>query len=253
MSLQDQLYAYYELDQRVRAMRARLDAALRRKEAQARKLAQLKQAYDELATQFKSAQAHTASLENEANAIEQRINTQRTKMNNVTSNKEYSALLVEVNTLKADKGKIDDAQLESMGKVESMSAELAELNERVDSQQKLVDGATKEVAEAQTEVGGKLDELTVERDTAGKPLSDSIRKMFDRLSDTYDGEAMAEINEQDRRRMEYTCGGCFTLLPVESVNALITKPDQITSCGTCQRILFVGNQLRESLAASKSS
>jgi len=252
LSLQDQLLNYFELDQRVRAMRARLDAALRRKNAQQRKLDQLKQAADELATQLKTAQAHAATLDNEANAIEERINTQRDKMNSATSNKEYSALLVEVNTLKADKGKIDDAQLESMGKAEALEAEMKGLTEKVESQQKLVDGATKEVEEAQAEVGGKLEELTKERDAAGEPLSDDICKMFDRLSDTYDGEVMAEISEQDRRRMEYTCGGCYTLLPVESVNALITKPEQITTCGTCQRILYVGKELRESLAASKS-
>ncbi|MFN3167137.1 MAG: zinc ribbon domain-containing protein [Phycisphaeraceae bacterium] len=252
LSLQEQLLTFFELDQRVRAMRARLDAALRRKTLQQRKLAQLKQAAEELSTQLKTAQAHAATLENEANSIEQRINAQRDKMNSATSNKEYSALLVEVNTLKADKGKIDDAQLDSMAKAEALDAEMKGLTEKVESQQKLVDGAAKEVQEAQAEVGGKLEELTKERDAAGEPLSDDIRKMFDRLSDTYDGEVMAEISEQDRRRMEYTCGGCYTLLPVESVNALITKPEQIATCGTCQRILYVGSELRESLAASKS-
>ncbi len=252
MPLQDQLFAYFELDQRVRAMRARLDAALRRKTAQERKLAQLKQAADELNTQVRTVQARAMTLEKEAASIDQRINTQREKMNSVTSNKEYSALLVEVNTLKADKSKIDDAQLDLMGKIEKLKAEAGEVNERVASQQKLVDGATQEASEAQTEVGGKLTELTADRDAAAKPLSDDIRKTFDRLSDTYDGEAMAEISEQDRRRREYTCGGCFTLLPVESVNALITKPDQITACGTCQRILYVGQELRQSLADAKS-
>lgn len=252
MPLQDQLYSYFELDQRVRAMRSRLDAATRRKDAQQRKLDQLKQAAAELDQQLKTAKAHAATLESEADALEERITTQRDKMNNVTSNKEYSALLVEVNTLKADKSKVDDAQLEAMSKAEVLEAEANGLNEKVESQTKLVAGATKEVAEAEQEVGGKLEELQVERDAAGEPLSDDIRKTFDRLSHTYDGEAMAEISEQDRRRMEYTCGGCYTLLPVESVNSLITRPDEITACGTCQRILYVSQELRESLAAGKS-
>ena len=107
------------------------------------------------------------------------------------------------------------------------------------------------MADAQDEVGGKLEELESERDAAGEHLSDDVRKTFDRLSHTYDGEAMAEIEEQDRRRMEYTCGGCYTLITVESVNALLTRPDQLTTCGTCNRILYVGAELRESLAASK--
>ena len=232
-------------------MRSRLDAAIRRKDAQQRKLDQLKQAAAELDQQLKAAKAHAGTLESEADGIESRITAQRDKMNSVTSNKEYSALLVEVNTLKADKSKLDDALLESMDKAEALEAEAKGLGEKVEDQTKLVEGATKEVTEAESEVGGKLEELEKERDAAGDPLNAEIRKTFDRLSHTYDGEAMAEISEQDRRRMEYTCGGCFTLLPVESVNALITKPDQITTCGTCNRILYVGQELRESLAASK--
>lgn len=251
MPLQDQLYNYFELDQRVRAMRSRLDAATRRRDAQQRKLDQLKQAAAELDQQLKTAKAHAATLENEANAIDTRINAQRDKMNSATSNKEYSALLVEVNTLKADKSKLDDEQLESMSKADALGAEMQELDAKVEAQDKLVTNATKEVEEAKTEVGDKLKELETERDAAGDPLSDDIRKTFDRLAHTYDGEAMAEISEQDRRRMEYTCGGCFTLLPVESVNALITKTDQLTTCGTCNRILYVSAELRESLAASK--
>lgn len=251
MPLQDQLYNYFELDQRVRAMRSRLDASTRRKDAQQRKLDQLKQAAAELAQQLKTAKAHASTLEHEADAIEARITTQRDKMNNVTSNKEYSALLVEVNTLKADKSKLDDAQLESMSRADALSDEAQALAEKVEAQTKLVANATKEVQEAQSEVGDKLKELEAERDAAGGPISNDIRKTFDRLSHTYDGEAMAEISEQDRRRMEYTCGGCYTLLPVESVNSLITKPDQLTTCGTCNRILYVSSELRESLATSK--
>ncbi|MFK7788009.1 MAG: zinc ribbon domain-containing protein [Phycisphaeraceae bacterium] len=251
LPLQDQLYSYFELDQRVRAMRSRLDGATRRRDAQQHKLGQLKQAATELEQQLKTAKAHAATLESEADAIETRIISQRDKMNNVTSNKEYSALLVEVNTLKADKSKIDDAQLESMGKADTVGAEFDELSAKVEAQTKLVANATKEVTEATEEVGGKLEELEVERDAAGAPLSDAIRKTFDRLSHTYDGEAMAEIGEQDRRRMEYTCGGCYTLLRVESGNKLITKPDELTTCGTCHRSLYVASEVRESLAASK--
>lgn len=251
MSLQDQLYNYFELDQRVRAMRSRLDAATRRRTAQQGKLDQLNQAEVELAQQLKAAKAHAGTLESEADAIDSRINAQRDKMNNATSNKEYSALLVEVNTLKADKSKIDDAQLEAMGKAEAIEAETTDLRDKIEAQSKLVENATKEIDEAQQEVGGKVEELEAERDAAGEPLSDDIRKTFDRLSHTYDGETMAEIHEQDRRRMEYTCGGCYTLLPVESVNALMTRPNQLTTCGTCNRILYVGKDLRESLAGAK--
>lgn len=252
MSLQDQLQTYFELDQRVRAMRSRLDASLRRETAVTRKKDQLAQQATELKSQHKTAQAKAATLESEADGIEKKIDGLREKMNHATSNKEYSALLVEVNTLKADKSKLEEGALEHISKVEELKGQLDELKQKLSDQEKLADGATKDVAEAEAEVGDKLTELTKERDAAGEPLSPSVRKQFDRLSEVYDGEAMAQVEEQDRKRMEYTCRGCYTLIPVETVNALLTKPDSVVTCASCQRILYVSSQLRTKFADAKS-
>lgn len=251
MSLQDQLQTYFELDQRVRAMRSRLDASLRRQAAIKRKHEQLDQQAAELTTEHKTAQAHALTLESEANGMEKRIDALREKMNHATSNKEYSALLVEVNTLKADKGKIEEKALESMAKVESLQADLDALKQKLEEQGRLAEGAAADVKEAEAEVGEKLTELTKERDAAGEPISAEVLKQFDRLSDVYDGEAMAQIEEQNRRRMEYTCTGCYTMVPVETVNALLSRRDTVVTCGNCQRIMFVGAKLRETFADAK--
>ncbi|MEM1354178.1 MAG: C4-type zinc ribbon domain-containing protein [Planctomycetota bacterium] len=251
MSLQDQLQTYFELDQRVRAMRSRLDAALRRQAAVNHKKDQLEQQASELTTEHKTAHAHALTLESEAGGVDKKIDALRERMNQATSNKEYSALLVEVNTLKADKGKIEDKALESMSKVEQLQADLDALKLKIEEQARLVQGAAEDVKEAEAEAGDKLAELTQERDTAGEPLSADVRKQFDRLSEVYDGEAMAQIEEQNRRRMEYTCSGCYTIIPVETVNALLTRRDSVVTCANCQRILYVGPKLRESFADAK--
>jgi len=248
LSLQDQLQTYFELDQRVRAMRTRLDAALRRQAAVQRKKDQLDQQAAELTKEHKTAHAHALTLESEANGVEKKIDGLRDKMNHATSNKQYSALLVEVNTLKADKAKIEEKALESMSKVETLQSDLEALKQKIEEQTRLVEGAADDVTESEAEVGEKLVELTKERDAAGEPISAEVRKQFDRLSDVYDGEAMAQIEEQNRKRMEYTCSGCYTMVPVETVNSLLTRRESVVTCGNCQRILFVGSKLRESFA-----
>lgn len=233
-------------------MRSRLDAAINRQAVQERRLAQLNQQSQELTTQYKQAQAHAVTLESEASEREAKVTTLRERMNSVTSNKEYSALLVEVNTGKIEQGKLEEAALAAMTKAEELKAQAQELQGRVDEQAKLVEVSKQEVKDAGEEVGEQLETLSAERDAAGEPISPTALKQFERLVHVHDGEAMAGIEEQNRRRMEYTCEGCYTMIPVETVNALITRPDEVIVCSNCERILFIPEEIREALGAAKS-
>lgn len=251
MTLQEKLQALAAHDDRLRALRSRLDAGLRRHKAQANKLAQIRQQHDELADQLKATKAHAQTLENDAKAAEDRTGKLREQMNAVKTNKEYSALLVEVNALKAEQGRLEEMVLEHMEKVEERQAELAEIEAKADEQQKLVDLAQGEVDEAQAEVGDQVAEVTAERDAAAALVPDDVLATYRKLLDDHDGEAVCGVEEQNKRRMEYTCAGCFMALPIEKVNAAITKPDVLTQCNSCGRILIVPAEIREGLSPSK--
>lgn len=248
MPLQDQLSALFLLDQQLRGLRSRLDAAISRHTAQGNKLERLRQQHTELSEQSKLAESHARSLEKDADAMDQRIDHHREQMNAVTTNREYSALLVEVNTLKVDKSKIEEQALEAMGKLEQLQAQIKELQEQIDQQEKLVTTASEEVQAAKSEVGERLNEVTVERNEAASHVPDDVLLIFERLADAHDGEAMAPIEEQDRRRNEFNCGGCFLSLPVERVNALMTRPDELVTCPNCNRILYMDKQLKAEIS-----
>ncbi|MEM6552546.1 MAG: hypothetical protein AAF750_10530 [Planctomycetota bacterium] len=251
MTLQEKLWALHLVDANIRGLRSRLDAAARRKTALSRKLDHLRQQHTELEQQHKTHAAHAATLESEANGVEGRIESLRQRMNSVTSNKEYSALLVEVNTLKADKSKIEDRSLEGLTKVDELTEQLAELAAEVEKQQKLVDAAGAEVVEAESEIAGRLSELEAERSTAASEVPDEPLRAYDKLNEDYDGEALAEIEEYDRKRMEYHCGACNTRLPIEKVNATLTSTDEIYPCPFCDKLLIAKDRLREGIAGSK--
>ncbi len=59
--------------------------------------------------------------------------------------------------------------------------------------------------------------------------------------------------EEDRRRLEYTCEGCYIQLPVEAVNKLLTRPNELVICPSCGRILYINDALRDSVGSSKKS
>ena len=61
---------------------------------------------------------------------------------------------------------------------------------------------------------------------------------FKRVTETYDGEAIAVVGEEQGKTRTYNCGGCFMGITIESVNLLLTK-DEIIRCPNCTRILVM--------------
>lgn len=247
MSLQVKLRTLFQLDQQVRGMRSRLEAATRRHKAQQTKLDQLNRQRAELAEQLKQTQAKATALEKQSLEVEAKITRLREQMNTVKNNKEYSALLVEVSTLKNDKGKAEEEALTEMAKVDALKKDMLAIEAKVADQQKLVAGAVAEVKDCESEVGQKLTDAAAQRDAAASEIPAETRSLFEKAAKVHEGEGMAPVVEENRRAMEYHCGGCFMGIPAERVNALMTKDDQIVSCPNCGRLLYVEEELRASM------
>jgi uncharacterized protein len=249
LSLQEKLYDLFLLDQQVRGLRTRLDAATRRLTLQDKKLDQLRQQQAELSDQFKHAQAEVSTLEHQANDAEERVTKLREQMNNVRNNKEYSAMLVEVNTLKDEKSKLEDQALGKMSTADDLKQRLTEVGSQVENQVKLVESAKTEVKNAQDEVGVQLTEATEKREAAAALIPADTLATFERLAEHYEGETMGEIEEQDRKRREYTCNGCYMELPIERVNAVMVKPDELITCPSCNRFLYIKQELKAEIGS----
>ena len=247
MTLQSKLQQLFLLDSQVRGMRRRLDAALGRQKALTAKMDQLTRQQAELTDQIKHFQAKASSLEHQASDLDQRVERLRQKMTEVTSNKEYSALLIEVNTLKLNKGQLEDQALAELAHVDELRAQWQQLAAELSEQSALLAGAGSEVQSHQSEVGQRLAEVTAERDEAAKAIPLDTRSIFDRLAASYDGQAMASVREVNRRMMEYSCEGCYMTIPVETVNALYARPNEATSCPNCGRLMFLGEELRATM------
>lgn len=249
MSLQDQIRQLYTLEQQIRGMQRRLDVATRRLEVQQSKLDQFNQQRDELHSQVMQTQAKASALENQSNDVETRIGHLRQQMQTVKSNKEYSAVLIEVNTLKIEKSKLEDEALEQIDHVERLKEDLQQIETSAAEQKILVAGAHAEVDACRGEVGQELSQLRQRRAEAEQGVPEEVRTIFNRMAQMHDGEALAAVTEENRRAMEYSCGGCYMSIPVERVNTLMTRQDRVVLCPSCSRILYLDQELKASIGA----
>ncbi len=249
MALIDTLRELFLIDQQVRGLESRMDGARKHVVGQQAKLEVLRRQYATVSEQLHKVQATEAGFENEANAFDDRITKLRDQMNSVKTNKEYSALLVEVNTIKADKTKVDDKAMELLTQVDSLKKQVEQFETQIAEVEKVKAVAEKELEARRAEVGQQLDEVKRQRAEAAAKVPADVLAVFDRLAESHDGEALAPITQNDPREMEYTCGGCYMSLPPEVVNRLYSTSDKLVRCTSCSRILYLEKSMKEAMGS----
>lgn len=241
MAVTNALRNLYLVDQQVRGLSSRLESAERHARAQQIKIEQLSLQVSQLIDQLHHTEAEATLLENEVNVVEEKIERHRQQMNSVKTNREYSALLVEVNTLKIDMGKLEDQTIQQLTQIDGLKAQLQELKAKLAEQERIKQMADQELTDQRAEVGDRLDQLKQERADAASQVPSEALTLFERSAVAHDGEAMAEVICDDRRRMEYSCGGCYMQIPVERVN-LLARRGEVIRCPSCARILYLAQE-----------
>lgn len=250
MSATASLLALYRVDQQIRGLSARLRQAETYLAEQQRLLADIEQRRDSLSTQVRQLSATAHNDETESKGLESRIAGLRERMNNSQTSKEHSALLTEINTLKADKGLIEERALESMTKLDTVKQQMAEVETEHAEREKVRTVAQAERDRRAAEIKDRLDELNREREVAVNNVTAPVLNEYTRMINQGLDEVMAPIEEQSRRGMEYTCGSCYTHLPIEQVSILLKRGD-LTKCPACKVILYMEEELQQQITTSQ--
>ena len=111
MSLTDDLIGLYRVDSQLRGLRTRVDSAKELLEIRERKLGEVQAGHDETVARQRQSQAHIANLEGESADFEQRIEKLRSELNSSTTDKQYQAILAEMNSLQELRDEVETTNL----------------------------------------------------------------------------------------------------------------------------------------------
>lgn len=250
MGVTSQLLELYRVDQQLRGLTSRLSVAEKYLAEQDQLLAQIKSRHDTLVTQLRQLEAGAHNDESESKGIETRIEKLRERMNSAQTSKEHQALVTEIATLKADKGLIEERALTSMTKVEDMRAQVAALDADKAEREKVREIARRDRDERKAEIQSRLNELNSERSAKLDGIPPEALKLYTTRLNSGEEEVMAPLNEEDRRNLEYTCGACYTILPVELVSVLLKRGD-VTKCPSCKVLLYIEASLKDEISTSQ--
>jgi len=190
------------------------------------KQSQLKEAEDDLLELQKKSKA----LEVDVASENDHIAKSKTKLSLVKTNKEYSAILAEVDTLKEKILALEDQELELMEVLEKKEEELPLLKASCKEEEEKFDAyrLKKEVESERTEK--ELEVIRPKRFQVANSLEVKLLGHYTKVSKAREGIAVVGIHEN-------TCQGCLQqLLPQQVID--VKGGETINCCEQCSRILY---------------
>jgi predicted nucleic acid-binding Zn-ribbon protein len=228
------------VENRLRVVKAQLARCRRNVIIQENQIRSLQNSLEAKKEEIQLTKVQSDRLELELKTRDEDIARLRASLNTAKTNKEYAALLTALNTTKADNSKNETQILELLKDIEADEVECGKIQEQIDQQKQTLEQTRKEAEQLATKYQVEIEEIEVEWNQVAGAIPIDPLEIFKRVAETYDGEALAVIDQQEGKTEAYTCGGCFMGITAESVNMLMTK-DDIIRCPNCTRILVLGS------------
>ena len=228
------------VENRLRAAKAKLARSRRSVIIQENQVRSLQNALEAKKEELLLTKVQSDRLELELKTRDEEVNKLRAALNTAKSNKEYAAVLTQLNTTRADNAKIENQILDLMKAMETDEAECESIRGQIEEQKQQLEQTRKAVDVSAAEHEAEIAGIQKEWDDVAKTIPPEPLKVFNRVAETYDGEAVAQVEGQEDKQGAFSCGGCFMGITAESVNLLMTR-DEIIRCPNCTRILVLSS------------
>jgi predicted nucleic acid-binding Zn-ribbon protein len=239
-SFLEKLYQYHLLTHRLYILNQQIAAQRSRARVQERKIADHAVQLEQLRAKVKAAQSAAGEAELDLKSREATLDKLRGQLNTAKTNKEYSALLREINTYKADSSRTEEEALKRMSAVDEAKKQSAESEKQIEGENRRLAELNAQAVAREKELSDQIAEIERQRGLAATDVPADVRTQLERLADAHEGEAMAPVIRPHPKREEYVCGGCNMGVTLEQVNTLASR-DDIQICNCCGRMLYPAN------------
>lgn len=167
----------------------------------------------------------------EVQAVLSRIQASQSKLSAVKTNKEYQALLKEIDEQKAKNSELEDDMLDFLEHMDQSEADIAELKSFCRVLAADISAEKADIRQTAEQKNRLLQKLKAEREQTMARLDPALLKRFWSVKAAHpDGLAVASVTHA-------VCSGCNLNIPPQMFNEL-QKAETIRLCPTCERIIY---------------
>jgi predicted nucleic acid-binding Zn-ribbon protein len=223
LRLQEVALAIEDLNRRLSSIPVKiqdLDQAL------ARRRADVAKSGDELA----GLQKERRKLEGDLQSIEAKISKYQGQLMEVKTNKEYTAMLHEIEGAKSEKDTVDTRILQAMEATDTLEMGIRQKEKALAEEAKSVDAARGVLISEQKDLEASRARVEAERREVEAQIPSELVAEFNRISRSRGGLAVARV-------VQGLCQGCSVRIQPRIVQQ-IRRDEAILRCESCKRFLY---------------
>ncbi|MDD2688545.1 MAG: C4-type zinc ribbon domain-containing protein [Candidatus Omnitrophica bacterium] len=213
----------HEKDSKPQEIKA-LEASFEEKKAH---LSSLEKSLLDLQKQRKEKELELATKEESSKKLQ-------TQLYSLKTNKEYQAMLQQINDAKTDASVIEDKILELFDQADKVKTETEREKEHLKEEEKGFNAQKEKVEDRIKEIDGRLAQLEAQRKQVMPEIEPKILKQYERILGNREGLAIVDVKDN-------SCGGCNMFVPPQVIN-LIKMYERIITCEVCNRILYIADE-----------
>jgi len=159
-----------------------------------------------------------------------RLRKTKDRLLEVKTNKEYQAMLKEIETIEQKNSGFEDEILTLLEKMDTAKKELREREKTLDDYRKQYEREKQKTEEELSSLDKEI--LTCQRDLQGlnSEIERDLAKKYEMIKKRKNGLAVVPV-------VKGVCSGCHLNIPPQLYNELL-KSDQVLSCPYCNRIIY---------------
>ncbi|MCK4462619.1 MAG: hypothetical protein KAW46_12500 [candidate division Zixibacteria bacterium] len=180
--------------------------------------------------EFNEKKVTIKTLELEIAAKEAELQKYQQQMMSIKTNKEYDALVAQIDAVKETISNQETELLQTDERVTELEREIAEYGEKSTSAEETNSRQLAILQEKIDSIGDKVAAKETERDHIITQIPRPIRSIYERVHRGKGGTAVVMVKKR-------ACGACYKALTPRKVQE-IKKGDRIHTCENCGRLLF---------------
>jgi predicted nucleic acid-binding Zn-ribbon protein len=168
--------------------------------------------------------------EGHLNLEQEKIKKAEGRMSEVKTNKEYQAMLSEIDTIKETNSRIEEEILQVMDEIDELKKDLSKREKEVGVSVEKIEAERGKLKEKMAHDETIWNEQMERREVLSKQIESKLFKLYNTLKEKRQGIGVVNVKNE-------TCQGCFVNVPPQMFIE-VQKNNALIRCPNCNRILY---------------
>ncbi|MGE0144089.1 MAG: zinc ribbon domain-containing protein [Planctomycetota bacterium] len=222
-----------KVDQQIARIQRDLDSIPAERARRQTALDGVRKKVEDARDKMKAAEVAARSSETAIKGSDEEIKKLETRLNGVRNNAEYQATLLQIESVKKERSRLEEEGLGLLDTIETLRGEVDRLAATLKDEEATFAEFEKKGNALLEQRRADLARVSVGRDDLVAKVPRDLLTRYERYFSARDSSAVCAVEGN-------TCTGCYTTIP-PNLLVKLQSASAVVTCNSCQRILYIAN------------